>query len=70
MILSGKRDIDPGLNCIQTLISSMDQDRFRIELFQTTPAALRERTVKEQLTKELRQTLEELKDVHAMPFEK
>jgi uncharacterized protein (TIGR02246 family) len=71
MVPAGEKDIHPDLNCIQTLISSMYDDRFLIELFQTTPAALNERTdLSEQLTDELRQTLQELKDTHAIPFEK
>ena len=39
MVPPGKDDIDPAVNAVQTLVASRLEGRWRIEVFQTTPAA-------------------------------
>jgi uncharacterized protein (TIGR02246 family) len=56
MIPPGHDDINPDVNAIQTLVASCDGDgRWRVELFQNTPAAFHGRPEeRERLTQELR----------------
>lgn len=56
MVPSGRSDINPAVNAIQTVVAVKGQGRWRIALFQTTPAAFHGRPdLSEQLTAELRQ---------------
>ena len=58
MVPRGHSDINPALNAVQSLIATKEQDRWRIALFQNTPAALHGRAeLSEQLKEELRQAL-------------
>src|SRR6266850_759597 len=58
MVPRGHSDINPALNAVQSLIATKEQGRWRIALFQNTPAALHGRAeLSEQLTAELRQAL-------------
>jgi uncharacterized protein (TIGR02246 family) len=58
MVPRGHSDINPALNAVQSLIATREQDRWRIALFQNTPAALHGGAeLSEQLTAELRQAL-------------
>jgi len=58
MVPRGHSEINPALNAVQSLIATKEQDRWRIALFQNTPAALHGRAeLSEQLTAELRQAL-------------
>ena len=56
MIPPGHDDINPDVNAIQPLVASRDRDgRWRLELFQNTPAAFHGRPEeRERLTQELR----------------
>ena len=57
MVPRGKLDINPAVNAIQSLIATKKQERWRIALFQNTPAAFHGRAeLSEQLTEELRCT--------------
>jgi len=57
MVPRGKSDINPAVNAIQSLIATKKQGRWRIALFQNTPAAFHGRPeLSEQLTEELRRT--------------
>ncbi len=58
MVPRGHSDINPALNVVQSLIATKEQDRWRLALFQNTPAAFHGRPeLSEQLTAELRQAL-------------
>jgi len=58
MVPRGHSDINPALNAVQSLIATKEQDRWRIALFQNTPAALHGRAeLSEQLNEELRRAL-------------
>jgi uncharacterized protein (TIGR02246 family) len=58
MIPPGQRDINPDLNAIQTLVAANYAGRWRIELFQNTPAAFHGRPeLSHALTEELRALL-------------
>ena len=60
MVPSGKSDLNPAVNAIQTLIAARTDGRWSIALFQNTPAAFHGRPeLGEQLTAELRQVLRE-----------
>lgn len=55
MTPSGKSELDPALNAIQSLVAVRDGDRWRIALFQNTPAAFHGRPeLVAQMTDELR----------------
>jgi uncharacterized protein (TIGR02246 family) len=55
MVPSGKTEPDPALNAIQSLIAVRGGDRWRIALFQNTPAAFHGRPeLVAQMTEELR----------------
>jgi len=58
MVPRGQSDINPALNAIQSLAATEEQDRWRIALFQNTPAAFHGRPeLSDQLTEELRRAL-------------
>ena len=58
MVPPGESDLNPEQNAIQSLVAHHDGDRWRIELFQNTPARFDGRPeVAEALTEELRQQL-------------
>lgn len=58
MVPPGQSDLNPALNAVQTLIAAKQADRWRIALFQNTPAAFHGRPeLSEKLTEELRQQL-------------
>jgi len=58
MVPSGQADVNPALNSIQTLVMTRQEGDWRVELFQTTPAALHEQPeLSESLTQELRDLL-------------
>jgi uncharacterized protein (TIGR02246 family) len=59
MVPPGKDDINPETNAVQTLVASRDgAGRWRVELFQNTPAAFHGRhDEREKLTTELRTVL-------------
>jgi len=58
LVPPGQRDINPATNAIQTMIAQKQENRFRIAVFQNTPAAFHERPdLREQLTNELRSVL-------------
>lgn len=58
MVPPGQDDINPAVNTVQTLVASIRDGRWRIELLQSTPAALHGRPeASEALTEELRQAL-------------
>src|SRR5262249_37129029 len=56
MVPPGQADINPAVNAVQTLVACRRDDRWRITLFQNTPAAYHGRPeVAAQLTVELRE---------------
>ena len=58
MVPRGHSDINPALNAVQSLIATREQDRWRIALFQNTPAAFHGRAeLSDQLNEELRRAL-------------
>ena len=58
MVPQGQSDIEPALNALQTLVATKQDDRWRITLFQNTPAQFHGRPeLVQQLTEELRQLL-------------
>jgi uncharacterized protein (TIGR02246 family) len=58
MVPPGKSDLNPAVNTIHTLIAASQRDRWRVELFQSTPAAFHGRPdATEALTTELRKEL-------------
>ena len=58
MVPPGQNDINPGVNAIQTLVAVRRDGRWRIALFQNTPAQFHGRPeLAQQLTEELRQLL-------------
>ena len=58
MVPLGHSDIEPALNAIQTLIATKQDDRWRVTLFQNTPAQFHGRPdLVQQLTEELRQLI-------------
>lgn len=60
LIPSGKDDIDPALNAIQSMVAVRKSDAWKIALFQNTPAAFHMRPeLAKQLTDELRAKLRE-----------
>jgi uncharacterized protein (TIGR02246 family) len=55
MIASGKSEIDPALNAIQSLVAVRRDEVWQVQLFQNTPAAFHGRPAEvEALTEELR----------------
>jgi len=60
LVPSGKDDIEPGLNAVQTMIAVQKGGTWRIAFFQNTPAAFHQRQdLAKQLTEELRAKLRE-----------
>ncbi|MBI3804118.1 MAG: SgcJ/EcaC family oxidoreductase [Nitrospirae bacterium] len=58
MMPPGQSDINPAVNAVQTLVVLKEEGRWRIALFQNTPAAFHGRPeLSEKLTEELRQML-------------
>ena len=58
MVPLGHSDINPALNAVQSLVATKEQDRWRIALFQNTPAAFHGRPeLSDQLNEELRRAL-------------
>lgn len=63
MVPPGGHDIKPDVNAIQSMVASNDGGRWRIQLFQNTPAQFHGRPqLSEQLTEELRQVFKEGRD--------
>jgi len=59
MVPAGQKDINPTINAIQTAVLEKQGDKYRIALFQNTPAAFHGRPEEvEKLTAELRKELE------------
>jgi uncharacterized protein (TIGR02246 family) len=60
MVPPGQSDIKPAVNTVQTMIAAKQGGRWRIAVFQNTPAAFHGRPdLAEKLTAELRQALED-----------
>jgi uncharacterized protein (TIGR02246 family) len=58
MVPPGQSDIDPAVNAVQTLVAVKEEGRWRIALFQNTPAQFHGRpALARDLTEELRQLL-------------
>ena len=58
MVSPGESDINPAVNAVQTLVAAIHEGRWRIEVFQNTPAAYHGRPeLAENLTQELRALL-------------
>jgi uncharacterized protein (TIGR02246 family) len=58
MVPPGKSDINPAVNAIQSLVAVRENGRWRVALFQNTPAQFHGRPeLAQQLTEELRQLL-------------
>jgi uncharacterized protein (TIGR02246 family) len=58
MVPPGQSDINPAVNTVQSLVAKKQDDRWRIALFQNTPAQFHGRPeLVQQLTDELRQLL-------------
>ena len=59
LVSAGQKDINPAINAIQTAVLEKQGDKYRIVLFQNTPAAFHGRPEEvEKLTAELRKELE------------
>jgi uncharacterized protein (TIGR02246 family) len=60
MIPPGKTELNPAVNTIHTLVAASEGNRWRVELFQSTPAAFHGRPdAVEALTAELRKELQQ-----------
>jgi uncharacterized protein (TIGR02246 family) len=60
MVPPGKSDLNPAVNTIHTLVAGSEGNTWRVELFQSTPAAFHGRPAAvDALTAELRQELEQ-----------
>jgi uncharacterized protein (TIGR02246 family) len=58
MVPPGKKELNPAVNTIHTLIAASQGNKWRVELFQSTPAAFHGRPAAvEDLTAELQQEL-------------
>ncbi|MGE5251386.1 MAG: SgcJ/EcaC family oxidoreductase [Bacteroidota bacterium] len=58
MVPAGQSDINPAVNAVQTLVVVRQEGRWRIAVFQNTPAALHGRPeLSEQLTRELQEAM-------------
>ncbi|MGH2458938.1 MAG: SgcJ/EcaC family oxidoreductase [Chloroflexota bacterium] len=58
MVPPGQSDLNPAVNAIQTMVATMHEGTWTIELFHNTPAAFHGRPdLSEQLTEELRAVL-------------
>jgi uncharacterized protein (TIGR02246 family) len=64
MVPAGQKDIKPELNAVQSAVIHKDENKYRVGLFQNTPAAFHGRPHDvEKLTEELKKQLELAKDV-------
>ncbi|HSJ75222.1 MAG TPA: SgcJ/EcaC family oxidoreductase [Gemmatimonadales bacterium] len=60
MVPPGKSELNPAVNTIHTLVAASQANRWKVELFQSTPAAFHGRPAAvDALTAELRQELEQ-----------
>jgi uncharacterized protein (TIGR02246 family) len=60
MVPPGQADLNPAVNTVHTLVAASEGNRWRVELFQSTPAAFHGRPAAvEVLTAELRKELEQ-----------
>jgi uncharacterized protein (TIGR02246 family) len=58
MVPPGQADLNPAVNAVQTLVAAKHDGKWRVELFQNTPAQFHGRPeLVQQLTEELRQLL-------------
>jgi uncharacterized protein (TIGR02246 family) len=58
MVPPGQTDLEPKLNAVQTMIAVKNEDKWRIALFQNTPAQFHGRPeLVQKMTEELRQLL-------------
>jgi uncharacterized protein (TIGR02246 family) len=58
MVPPGQSDINPAVNALQTLVATRNDDRWRIALFQNTPAQFHGRPeLVERMSEELRELL-------------
>jgi len=65
MVPRGKKEINPQTNAIQSLIVVEDKDKFRIALFQNTPAAFHGRPeLSKELTGRLQKQFETNNKIH------
>jgi uncharacterized protein (TIGR02246 family) len=63
MVPPGGSDLKPDVNTVHTLVAANQGDHWRVELFQSTPAAFHGRQeAREQLTQELRKVLQEQRE--------
>jgi uncharacterized protein (TIGR02246 family) len=60
MVPAGSSELKPDVNTVHTLVAADQGDHWRVEMFQSTPAAFHGRPeAREQLTEELRKVLKE-----------
>lgn len=60
MVAQGQSDISPEVNAVQTVTAMMEEGKWRIALFQNTPAAFHGRPeLSEQLSADLRHALQQ-----------
>lgn len=60
MVPPGSSELKPDLNTVHTLVAASEGDHWRVELFQSTPAAFHGRPeARERLTQELQKILQE-----------
>lgn len=60
MVAQGQSDISPEVNAVQTVTAMMEEGKWRIALFQNTPAAFHGRPeLSEQLSTDLRHALQQ-----------
>ena len=58
MVQPGQSDLNPAVNAVQSLVATKQDDKWRIALFQNTPAQFHGRPeLVQKLTEELRQLL-------------
>ena len=60
LVPSGKDDIDPALNAVQSMVAVQKSGTWKVALFQNTPAAFHDRPdLAKKLTEELRAVLKQ-----------
>ena len=58
MVPPGQQDLNPAVNAVQTLVAAKHEGKWRIELYQNTPAQFHGRPdLAQRLTDELRKLL-------------
>lgn len=58
MVPEGETDLNPAVNAVQSLVATRETGKWRVALFQNTPAAFHGRPeLSKQLTRELREAL-------------